>query len=209
MHQAFHICLFIRLHHSSSSTLHVVEVLLLLCLFVFVVFSIGGVFSRNWHKLCRSHDDCGDNDFINTVTTGTNSNANNNNSNSNSNNNSNNNNTSNGSFSVSAILACGTEVRTASKKTKLRVWPRRSSCRRHGHHQLVLLAVSLFALSFLPASNLLFPVGFVVAERVLYIPSMGTCLLIAMGAKRLHEWSRLVSKWEAFPVLKTTLQRWA
>ena len=38
---------------------------------------------------------------------------------------------------------------------------------------------------FLPASNLFFPVGFVVAERVLYLPSMGFCMLVAYGAHRL------------------------
>ena len=43
------------------------------------------------------------------------------------------------------------------------------------------------ALPFLPASNLFFPVGFVVAERVLYMPSMGFCMLVAYG------WSRLSS----------------
>jgi hypothetical protein len=42
----------------------------------------------------------------------------------------------------------------------------------------VFFPVSVFSvltltLPFLPASNLLFPVGFVVAERVLYLPSMG------------------------------------
>lgn len=36
-------------------------------------------------------------------------------------------------------------------------------------------------LPFIPASNLFFPVGFVVAERVLYMPSMGFCLLVAYG----------------------------
>jgi hypothetical protein len=35
---------------------------------------------------------------------------------------------------------------------------------------------------FIPASNLFFYVGFVVAERILYIPSMGFCLLVAQGA---------------------------
>jgi len=34
---------------------------------------------------------------------------------------------------------------------------------------------------FIPASNLFFPVGFVVAERVLYVPSMGFCLFVAVG----------------------------
>ncbi len=42
-------------------------------------------------------------------------------------------------------------------------------------------ALSLICLPFLPASNLFFPVGFVVAERVLYLPSMGFCLLVAYG----------------------------
>lgn len=40
---------------------------------------------------------------------------------------------------------------------------------------------------FIPASNLFFPVGFVIAERVLYIPSMGFCILIAYGFHILHE----------------------
>ncbi|XP_019638100.1 PREDICTED: transmembrane and TPR repeat-containing protein 3-like [Branchiostoma belcheri] len=48
-----------------------------------------------------------------------------------------------------------------------------------------IMALSLMVLPFLPASNLFFPVGFVVAERILYIPSMGFCLLIAMGTSLL------------------------
>uniref|UniRef100_A0A0K2UVT7 dolichyl-phosphate-mannose--protein mannosyltransferase n=1 Tax=Lepeophtheirus salmonis TaxID=72036 RepID=A0A0K2UVT7_LEPSM len=46
-------------------------------------------------------------------------------------------------------------------------------------------ALCLIGLPFLPASNLFFPVGFVVAERVLYIPSMGFCLLIGLGYQSL------------------------
>ena len=46
---------------------------------------------------------------------------------------------------------------------------------------LLLLALSWTVIPFLPASNLFFPVGFVVAERILYLPSMGFCLLLAMG----------------------------
>lgn len=49
---------------------------------------------------------------------------------------------------------------------------------------LVLLVVP-----FLPSSNLFFPVGFVVAERVLYIPSMGWCMLVA------HGWRLMAKKW--------------
>lgn len=49
------------------------------------------------------------------------------------------------------------------------------------HCQIMLMSLSLIVLPFLPASNLFFPVGFVVAERVLYTPSMGFCLLVAYG----------------------------
>ena len=51
--------------------------------------------------------------------------------------------------------------------------------------RLVLMALSIIIFPFIPASNLFFPVGFVVAERILYIPSMGVCLLIALGATKL------------------------
>ena len=46
-------------------------------------------------------------------------------------------------------------------------------------------AVSTMILFFLPSSNLLFNVGFVVAERVLYLPSLGLCLLVGLGSWRL------------------------
>lgn len=44
-----------------------------------------------------------------------------------------------------------------------------------------LLSIALLTLPFLPASNLFFYVGFVVAERILYLPSVGYCLLIGLG----------------------------
>lgn len=40
-------------------------------------------------------------------------------------------------------------------------------------------------LLFLPASNLLFTVGFVIAERVLYLPSAGFIIIIVLGIRRL------------------------
>ena len=48
-------------------------------------------------------------------------------------------------------------------------------------HETVLLGISLMVFPFIPASNIFFPVGFVVAERVLYLPSMGYCMLVAYG----------------------------
>lgn len=45
---------------------------------------------------------------------------------------------------------------------------------------------------FLPASNVFIRVGFVIAERVLYLPSAGYCLLVALGvvstARHLRKW---------------------
>lgn len=43
------------------------------------------------------------------------------------------------------------------------------------------ISITLLVLPFLPATNLISYVGFVVAERCLYIPSMGFCLLISVG----------------------------
>lgn len=50
-----------------------------------------------------------------------------------------------------------------------------------------VLGMAMLVLPYLPASNLFFYVGFVVAERVLYIPSMGYCILIAIGADYLYK----------------------
>ena len=47
--------------------------------------------------------------------------------------------------------------------------------------RVVSFCTSLVVLSYLPASNLFFPVGFVIAERILYLPSMGFCMLVGYG----------------------------
>ncbi|GAB6030299.1 hypothetical protein CHUAL_005973 [Chamberlinius hualienensis] len=48
--------------------------------------------------------------------------------------------------------------------------------------RIILMSLSLMVFPFLPASNLFFPVGFVIAERILYTPSMGFCMLVSQGA---------------------------
>ncbi|CAL1531228.1 unnamed protein product [Lymnaea stagnalis] len=47
------------------------------------------------------------------------------------------------------------------------------------------LAMALIIIPFLPATNILFRVGFVVAERVLYLPSAGFCLVVVLGVQQL------------------------
>ncbi|XP_071453021.1 protein O-mannosyl-transferase TMTC2-like [Hetaerina americana] len=55
-----------------------------------------------------------------------------------------------------------------------------------GSPELILISLALLALPFIPASNLFFHVGFVVAERVLYLPSAGYCMLVAIGARAVY-----------------------
>ena len=42
------------------------------------------------------------------------------------------------------------------------------------------VAAAFIVLPFLPASNLFFPVGFTLAERIMYIPSIGACVLTGL-----------------------------
>ncbi|XP_055328235.1 protein O-mannosyl-transferase TMTC2-like [Paramacrobiotus metropolitanus] len=48
-------------------------------------------------------------------------------------------------------------------------------------HKRLVIALAILILAFLPASNLFFYVGFVIAERILYIPSMGFSWMMAEG----------------------------
>ncbi|XP_077373352.1 protein O-mannosyl-transferase TMTC3 [Festucalex cinctus] len=69
----------------------------------------------------------------------------------------------------------------------------------------VVMALSLIVLPFIPASNLFFPVGFVIAERVLYVPSMGFCMLVAHGFKVVsHKGYLKKMSWLIIGVLLTT-----
>lgn len=60
----------------------------------------------------------------------------------------------------------------------------------------LIMCLGWMVLPFLPASNLFFPVGFVVAERILYMPSMGYCLLVAYGFEHLQRRGSL--SWQRF-----------
>lgn len=62
--------------------------------------------------------------------------------------------------------------------------PARNAC-------ILLMSCAFLTLPFLPASNLFFYVGFVVAERLLYLPSVGFCLLVGYGVSKLLTCSHL------------------
>jgi hypothetical protein len=62
--------------------------------------------------------------------------------------------------------------------------------------KIVLLALAMLVVPYLPSCNLIFTVGFVVAERVLYLPSMGFCLLLAYGLFEVD--SYLQCKWREY-----------
>ncbi|OQR71624.1 transmembrane and TPR repeat-containing protein 4-like [Tropilaelaps mercedesae] len=49
------------------------------------------------------------------------------------------------------------------------------------------VAISLLVIPFLPSTNLFCRVGFVIAERNLYLPSIGFCLLIAIVMLQCHQ----------------------
>ncbi|XP_041352924.1 protein O-mannosyl-transferase TMTC4-like [Gigantopelta aegis] len=51
--------------------------------------------------------------------------------------------------------------------------------------RVLIVSMALLVVPFLPASNVFFRVGFVVAERILYLSSAGFCMLVTLGAKQL------------------------
>uniref|UniRef100_A0A182S706 DUF1736 domain-containing protein n=1 Tax=Anopheles maculatus TaxID=74869 RepID=A0A182S706_9DIPT len=90
------------------------------------------------------------------------------------------------SASSSASSSCASSVRGDSADGSTDGASLRDGCSLHNSPAAALLmSVALLTLPFLPASNLLFYVGFVVAERILYLPSVGYCLLIGLGVSGL------------------------
>ena len=53
----------------------------------------------------------------------------------------------------------------------------------------VAFSVGLLFLCFLPAANLMVPIGTIMGERLFYLPSAGLCLLAGFGIKALLDWS--------------------
>ena len=68
---------------------------------------------------------------------------------------------------------------------------------------IIALALSLIILPFLPATNIFFYVGFVVAERLLYLPSLGYSLLLGLAWSRLNK--TIVSHYPGYLVILSRL----
>lgn len=76
---------------------------------------------------------------------------------------------------------------------------------------LSVIALSLLILPFLPATNLFFYVGFVVAERVLYLPSIGFCLLLGAGLEKLLTFTNVAirdNNRSSRKVIRSAIQFW-
>ena len=78
-----------------------------------------------------------------------------------------------------------TIYKEAAKKRKLRF-----------QRRIVVIGLCLTIAPFIPASNLFFPVGFVIAERVLYIPSIGFCVLVGLGLETVR--GKMNRRWFSF-----------
>ncbi|XP_067669519.1 protein O-mannosyl-transferase TMTC4-like [Haliotis asinina] len=51
--------------------------------------------------------------------------------------------------------------------------------------RILITSLTVLGVPFLPASNLFFRVGFVIAERILYLSCAGFCMLVVLGAKQI------------------------
>jgi protein O-mannosyl-transferase len=65
--------------------------------------------------------------------------------------------------------------------------------RRGRQHSALVLSIAWFFITLLPVSNVLFPIGVGKAERLLYLPSVGLCLVVGWGYGRLA--ARFQSPW--------------
>jgi len=88
--------------------------------------------------------------------------------------------------SSSTTAATAATAANHSRPARTHAHSRPSSCIPHASSptaleaaHVILACATLTVVPFLPACNLLAPVGFVLAERVLYLPSVGVCLLAA------------------------------
>lgn len=54
-------------------------------------------------------------------------------------------------------------------------------------YRLRSFSIIFYIITFLPASNIFITVGFVLAERILYLPSIAFCLIAVSAYERIEE----------------------
>lgn len=77
-----------------------------------------------------------------------------------------------------------TDSRSANQKNSGSTVPAYTNTKPHPS-SVLLVGLLFLIIPFIPASNLFFPVGFVVAERILYLPSMGPCMVVGYSAYKM------------------------
>ena len=55
------------------------------------------------------------------------------------------------------------------------------------------MSLAMLVIPYLPACNVVIRVGFVIAERVLYLPSSGWCLLFAIGLSIIKKHHKVIT----------------
>ncbi|XP_074597816.1 protein O-mannosyl-transferase TMTC3-like [Brevipalpus obovatus] len=59
----------------------------------------------------------------------------------------------------------------------------------HRSNSITLMATAMAIITYIPSSNLFFSVGFTIAERILYLPSMGFTLIVGHTSGRLFNYA--------------------
>lgn len=77
-------------------------------------------------------------------------------------------------------LYFGSKVIKSIPNKKCLLWNLRNYHLKPSYFRHIRVAITFLVVPFIPSSHLL-TIGFVVADRVLYIPSLGYCLLISIG----------------------------
>ncbi|XP_054162010.1 protein O-mannosyl-transferase TMTC1-like isoform X2 [Oppia nitens] len=72
------------------------------------------------------------------------------------------------------------------------------------YYRKVCIGLTLLIMPYIPASNLFITVGFVVAERVLYIPSIGMIILVCIGYQRITHSTHIFAK-KLTPIIRSVL----
>lgn len=90
-------------------------------------------------------------------------------------------------YSIFAVL-----ILCAVKETRTKIIEPQKDAFKRKHRLIPKLPIilSMIVFPYLPASNSLITVGFVIAERTLYIPSIGFCILVSYGIRLINETQR-------------------